>query len=107
MSTPRISAQHGGADPGHLSDITVTPREEDSEAWKAGSGPGSKHSSLSSHDTSLVQQSLRSDNQQQASLQHSEKSTQKLPDLNALIPRMQNILNEQQLSRTMYLLYCA
>ena len=67
MSTPRASAPVAGLENGHLSDANLTPREEDSEAYKASSGPGSKHSSLSSHDTALVQQSLRGDARSQAS----------------------------------------
>lgn len=60
-NTTAFSTQNPILDTGPLSDANTTPRGGDeSEAWKAISGPGSKHSSLSSHETSLVQQSLGS-----------------------------------------------
>ena len=60
VTTPRDSAVHAILDTGHLSDANLSPRAEDSEAYKASSGPGSKHSSFSSHEASLAHQSLGS-----------------------------------------------
>ena len=68
VNTPRVSVPGTGPDRAMSSDAHVSPRTLEADSWKAGSGPGSKHSSLSSHEASTAQNSLRNENTAQVGL---------------------------------------